>query len=120
MVETDRSNTEPIRRRASGIADGLDSSDIIRAITKWRVVGREAFMRSFGGTPAQKYVLVDGLEELDALALLRGARSLAGLDLKPRYRGDRDNVADPLRRLGFFVENVESETRAQSVRSRTM
>ncbi|MCK5891787.1 hypothetical protein [Aeromicrobium sp.] len=33
-----------------------------------------------------------------------------GFHVDAGYRGDRRNVADPLRRLGFFVENLNSET----------
>lgn len=98
------------RRRVAGIAAGVTAANIVRAIEEWRSIGRQAFLRSHGGTSAQKYLLVEGTDEFDALALLRGARHLAGLPVAPAYRGDRANVAEPLRRLGFFVENLASET----------
>jgi len=98
------------RTRVPGIAEGLTVSDIERALDEWRTIGRQAFLEGHGGTPALKYVLVDDTDEIDALALLRGARQLAGLKVAPSYRGDRVNVAEPLRRLGFFVENLASAT----------
>lgn len=99
------------RRRISGIADGLTKEDIRRAADEWHRIGRLQFLSAFGGTSAQRYVVLDDNdEEMDALALLRGARTLAGLDIALAYRGDRANVAEPLRQLGFFVEDRTSET----------
>lgn len=55
------------------------------------------------GRPAERYVITTELGDVDALALLLGARALAGLDTTGPWRGDRDNVAQPLRELGFRV-----------------
>jgi len=99
-------------RRHSGAAEGLARTDILSAIQQWRSLGRERFLASFGGSAAQKYVIVDGTDEIDAMALLLGARTLCGLDVAPHYRGDRRNVADPLRALGFFVDNIHSDIEA--------
>lgn len=100
------------RPRKTGIAEGLTHADVLSAIDRWRVLGREQFMASFGANAAQKYIVVDGADEIDAMALLRGARALRGLDFAADYRGDRRNVADPLRALGFFVDNLHSDTEA--------
>lgn len=70
------------------------------------IFGRAGFLQRFGVGPAVRYLVVDGRHEFDALALLVGARHLAGMPVAAAYRGDRHNVADPLRSLGFFVEAV--------------
>lgn len=110
MSDTNADEPKRDRRRSTRITDGLSAADIWRAIDEWRLNGRDSFLRTFGGTQAQKYVVIDGDDEFDALALLRGARRLAGLHVDPGYRGDRRNVADPPRRFGFLVENLDSET----------
>lgn len=102
----------PRSPRRSGVAEGLTRSDILAAIQHWRAIGREQFLASFGSSAAQKYVIVEGTDEIDAIALLRGARTMSGLEVAPHYRGDRRNVADPLRALGFFVDNIHSDLEA--------
>lgn len=108
----DRTRTRSSNReaRVSGIAESLTTEDIGRAAQEWRRIGRTKFLHDYGGTSAMKYVVLHEDEEIDALALLRAARRLAGLEVAPAYRGDRVNVADPLRQLGFLVENLNSDT----------
>lgn len=99
--------TEPIaRERRSGIAAGLSEDHLEAAIADWRRLGRGAFLAQYQAPSARKYVVVDDDDEMDAMALILGARAIAGLDLEGPWRGDRENVADPLRRLGFGVEDL--------------
>lgn len=91
--------------RRSGIADGLTVAHVEDALREWSSLGRVAFMAKYGGRPAERYIIATELGDVDALALLIGARVLAGLDAAGPWRGDRDNVAQPLRELGFRVED---------------
>lgn len=96
--------------RSSDIAAGVSAEHVRAAIAEWRHVGRRRFIEQHGASKAQKYVVVEGDEEFDALALLRGARVHAGLAGAGSYRAERRTVAEPLRRLGFFVDNLESDS----------
>ena len=91
--------------RRSGVAEGLTVAHVEDALREWWSLGRDAFMIKHGGRPAERYVIVTELGDVDALALLLGARVLAGMDATGPWRGDRDNVAQPLRDLGFRVED---------------
>jgi hypothetical protein len=91
--------------RRSGVADGLTVAHVHEALREWWSMGRDAFMGKYGGRPAERYVIATEEGDVDALALLLGARALAGLDTAGPWRGDRDNVAEPLRELGFLVAN---------------
>jgi hypothetical protein len=103
--------TEPsARERRSGIAAGLSVAHLEAAIADWRRLGRDPFLAHYRAPSARKYVVVDGDDEMDAMALILGARVIAGLDLEGPWRGDRENVADPLRRLGFGVEDLGRPT----------
>ncbi len=95
------------RQRRSGISAGLSVAHLEAAIERWRQVGREAFLREFEAPEARKYVVVDGPDEIDALALILAARSIAGMGVDGPWRGDRANVAVPLRNLGFAVEDLD-------------
>lgn len=95
------------RQRRSGICDGLSVAHVEAAIERWRQVGREALLREFEAPEARKYVVVDGFEEIDALVLILTARSIAGMEVDGPWRGDRANVAVPLRNLGFAVEDLD-------------
>lgn len=89
--------------RRSGVADGLTVAHVHEALREWWVLGRDAFMAEYGGHLAERYVIATEEGDVDALALLLGARALAGMDTTGPWRGDRDNVAQPLRELGFRV-----------------
>lgn len=105
------SATEPsARERRSGIASGLLEAHLEAAIADWRRLGRDAFLAHYQTPSARDYVVVDGEDEMDAMALILGARAIAGLDLEGPWRGDRVNVAEPLRRLGFGVEDLGRPT----------
>lgn len=95
-----------VRDRKSGVVAGLERQDVDAALTEWRRLGRADFMERYGGSPAERYVVVTRDVEADALALVIGARTLAGLDASGPWRGDRANVAQPLTALGYRVERA--------------
>lgn len=95
------------RDRRSGIAAGLSTAHLEAAIADWRRMGREDFLAKYQAPAARRYVVVDGDDEMDAMALILGARAVAGLAIEGTWRGDRENIATPLRRLGFAVEDLE-------------
>lgn len=95
------------RERRSGIATGLSTAHFEAAVADWRRIGREDFLAKYQAPAARRYVVVDGDDEMDAMALILGARAIAGLAIEGPWRGDRENVATPLRRLGFAVEDLE-------------
>ncbi|TCC10895.1 hypothetical protein [Kribbella soli] len=95
--------------RRSDITAGLTAADINSALAEWQRVGRDAFFERYGGRQAQKYLILVGSDEFDAMAVLRGARALRGLDTSGPFRGDRRAVADPLRSMGFVVDDPESD-----------
>lgn len=90
--------------RPNDIAAGVSADHVRQAIDEWYTIGREAFFEKYKAKDAQKYVVIDGSEEIPAMALLRAARKFAGLDTPRGARGERSTVADPLTRLGFEVE----------------
>lgn len=105
------SATEPrARERRSGIAAGLTEAHVEAAIADWRRLGRDAFLAQYQATSARKYVVVYGEDEMDAMGLILAGRAIAGLDVHGPWRGDRENIADPLRRLGFGVEDLGRPT----------
>ncbi|MEV0290995.1 hypothetical protein AB0H36_43285 [Kribbella sp. NPDC050820] len=95
-------------KRAS-VSEGLTAADVSAAIVEWRRIGRGAFLERYGGRPAQKYVIIVDSDEFDAMAVLRGARVLRGLPSDGAFRGDRRAVADPLRAMGFVVDDPDSD-----------
>jgi hypothetical protein len=95
------------RDRRNGIAAGLSAAHLEVAIADWRRLGREDFLAQYQGPAARRYVVIDGDDEMDAMALILGARAIAGLAIDGPWRGDRENVAAPLRRLGFAVEDLD-------------
>lgn len=95
--------------RRPDISEGLTMADVTAAIEEWRRIGRDAFLEGYGARPAHKYVVVQGAEEFDAIAVLRGARAMKGLDSSGPFRADRRAVADPLRGMGFMVDNISSD-----------
>lgn len=97
---------DPGLARRSGVADGLTGDHIRFALREWWSLGREALMTRYGARPAGRYMVITDYGEVDALALILGARSLAGMDTTGPWRGDRPNVAEPLRKLGFRVDNL--------------
>ena len=97
------------RTRRPGVTRGLTAEHINAALGEWRRLGRDGFMRRYGGQPAERYVVITASEEADALALILGARALAEMDTTGPWRGDRVNVADPLIALGFRVETVDRQ-----------
>jgi hypothetical protein len=101
----------PSGRRA-GIAVGVTRERIEVAIERWKQIGRDAFNAEFGTAGARRYVLLDDEVAIDALALLIGARAIAGLDAAGPWRSDRANVATPLRDMGFGVEDLENPLEA--------
>lgn len=94
------------RPRRSSVTEGLTREHIDAALREWWSLGREAFMAKHGGRSAERYVIVTDFGEVDALALVLGARSLAGLDSTGPWRGDAANVAQPLRSLGFRIDTA--------------
>lgn len=94
------------RTRKSGVVAGLAREHIAAALVEWRRLGRDDFLARYGGSPAERYVVITPTDEADALALVLGARTLAGLDASGPWRGDRANVVRPLTALGYRVDVV--------------
>jgi hypothetical protein len=107
LIESLHAREPGARERRSGIAAGLSAADLETAIADWRRLGREDFLAQYQAPAARRYVLIDGDHEMDAMALILGARAIAGLAIEGPWRGDRENVAGPLRRLGFAVEDLD-------------
>lgn len=100
--------TEPgARVRKSGIAAGVSEAHLETALAAWRRLGRDGFLAQYRAPAARKYVVIDRDDEIDAMALLFGARVIAGLEIGGSWRGDRENVVVPLRRLGFAIEDLD-------------
>jgi hypothetical protein len=102
-------HSSPRPSRSPDLARGLSESDVLAAITEWRQTGRDEFVGRYAASPAQRYVLVVDGEEFDAMAILRSARAHAGLDTTTAFRGDRRAVAEPLRALGFEVDDLRPD-----------
>lgn len=96
--------------RRSGVADGLTAAHVDEALRECWSLGRDAFMTTYGGKAAHRYVVATDLGDTDALALLLGARALAGMDTVGPWREDQDNVARPLHELGFRVDDGDRRT----------
>jgi 5-methylcytosine-specific restriction protein B len=88
----------------------LTRREVVDAIAHYREVGREAFMAEYGGGPAAKFLIRFDGDLFDAKAVLVVAlRRVPGLE--DVEHGDvastRAGVAEPLRRLGFDIEERE-------------
>jgi hypothetical protein len=96
------------RRDRKDIALGLTKSDVDTARAEWLRLGPELFHSTYGTSRAAKFVIADpDGTEYDAKAILFAARSLAGLDgTNADFDGDQRTVQEPLRRLGFLVEDI--------------
>jgi hypothetical protein len=82
------------------------------AIDRYREIGREAFLAESGGNKAFRYIIVEGDLEIDAKAIVLAAHNAAHPDQPLRandFDGNRLTVAEPLRKLGFYVEDLREE-----------
>ena len=96
------------KRDRKDIAVGVSSSDIDLALAEWRAMEPKDFHAKYNTRPAAKYVIADpdGVE-YDAKAILFCARKFAGLDGENSdFDGDRETVAEPLKALGYIVEDI--------------
>lgn len=66
-------------QRRSGVCRGLAAEHIEAALHEWWGIGRTAFLARHGRRPAERYVVVTERGDADALALVVGARAIAGL-----------------------------------------
>jgi hypothetical protein len=105
-------------------ADDLTVDDVGEAIAHARSIGRDELLAALDATAAERYVLVtdDGFE-VDAKPLIQLAWNLKHPDnpIKANdFRGDRQSVAEPLRALGFYVDDrsVDVATAAPLGKSR--
>lgn len=81
------------------------------AIDRARLVGRDAFLDEVGANSALRYVLVDGDFEIDAKAIVLAAYNAEHPESLLRssdFEGTRQTVAEPLRRLGFFIDDLRA------------
>jgi hypothetical protein len=106
VVSAGEAAGENVGHRKSGVVAGLAREHIDAALVEWRRLGRDDFLARYGGSSAERYVVITPADEVDALALVLGARTLAGLDSSGPWRGDRANVAQPLAALGYRVDAV--------------
>ena len=94
------------------VALDVNAATIQSAIDHARMIGREAFLLESGTNKAFRYIIVDGDFEIDAKAILIAAHNFAhpeqpitALD----FDGGKHTVAEPLREMGFYVEDTRSE-----------
>lgn len=99
-------------------ANQLTRESVQAAIHEFHQLGREAFLARHVASPAERSVVVERGEPMDAKAIIQAAWRHQHPDSPPLqandFRGDGSSVAVPLRRLGFW-----STTSIQSLKSRT-
>jgi len=96
------------KRDRKDIAVGLGKSDIDSALAEWRAMEPKDFHAKYNTRPAAKYVIAgsEGIE-YDAKAILFCARQFAGLDGENAdFDGDKETVAEPLKALGYVIEDI--------------
>ena len=90
----------------------LRSEEIRAALERALEAGREQLLDEAGAYPSIKYWIRSGGRVVDAKAVIQLAWNLAHPDDEIEatdFRGDRDHVAVPLRRLGFDVLQTFSD-----------
>ena len=109
------------KRDRKDIAVGVSNSDIDSALAEWRAMEPKDFHAKHNTRPAAKYVIADsGGIEYDAKAILFCARQFAGLDGENSdFDGDRETVAEPLKALGYVIENISDPDDDGAEESRT-
>lgn len=101
--------TRPLRQFVP--AYDLTRLDIEKALSHARDVGREAFLEELGARAADRYVIVHDGFEIDAKPVIQYAWNLRnphGRLAANEFRGDRHSIAEPLRLLGFWVEDTRA------------
>ena len=89
------------------------SHHITDEVDAFERLGREAYIKAYGGGEAVKYLLVLNGRPYDAKAILVCAlRRATGLDgiSHLEIQGTESGVAEPLRKLGFMVETKSTST----------
>jgi len=97
-------------RRPRNIDISVES--VQSAINRYREIGRDAFLAESGGNKAFRYVIAEGDLEMDAKAIVLAAHNAAHPDQPLRatdFDGNRLTVAEPLRQLGFYVDDLRAE-----------
>lgn len=92
----------------AGVIEGLHSADIEAALNRWRSDGREAFLTALNVRAGKRFVIAHDEVEADAFALLAGARALARLPGTAPWPEGKMSVADPLRAMGFAVDDLSN------------
>jgi hypothetical protein len=91
----------------------LTKSEIQASIDEWKRDGRDAFFARHSVYPAVKYKIAVGIDEFDAKAIVVGAlrtfRPELGDFKTSIFNGNLTTIAQPLRRLGFDVLDMEVE-----------
>lgn len=89
----------------------LTRGEILQAMSDWVRDGREAFFSKHKVNGAHKYLVVHDGNEFDAKALVVGALRIARPTLgefkTSLFNGNAITIAEPLRRLGFQVLDIE-------------
>jgi hypothetical protein len=100
------------RRRLTSVVEQLTEASLRRALDEFHRIGRDAFLQHHGLPPADRYVIVDRGVAVDAKAVIHVAWQLDYPGEPPldrfRFRGDRTTVAEPLRRRGYWVDDLRS------------
>jgi hypothetical protein len=113
-IENDADSRNPAYqpRPRERVSLDVNAVDIQLAIDYARLIGREAFLLESGGNKAFRYIIVDGDFEIDAKAILIAAHNLAHPE-KPinalDFEGGKRTVAEPLREMGFYVEDTRGD-----------
>lgn len=91
----------------------LTRSEVEAALDEWTQIGRDAFFARYRAHSAVKYLISVGEMEFDAKAILIGAlrrcRPELGDFKTSIFNGNAETVAQPLRRLGFDVVDMDAE-----------
>jgi hypothetical protein len=89
----------------------LTRGEILQAMSDWVRDGREIFFTKHKVNDAYKYLVVHDGNEFDAKALVVGALRIARPNLgefkTSQFNGNAITIAEPLRRLGFQVLDIE-------------
>lgn len=99
--------------RADDWLSQLASHHVTDEVAEFERLGREAYIKAYGGGEAVKYLLLVNGHRYDAKAILvcairraSGLKGISHLDIQ----GTESGVAEPLRKLGFVVETKSTST----------
>jgi hypothetical protein len=102
-----------VGKHSQKITPSISRESIEDAIQRAKQIGREKFLEEAGAHKEFRYVVVDGQFEIDAKALIIWAHNKSHPEAKidpSSFDGNRKTVAEPLRELGFFVDDLRADS----------